>query len=110
MIACLSPPRQVVLFQLVATWVNFTLQGRNVIIEQAYGGPKITKDGVTVAKAIEFENRYQNVGASLVKQVASATNDVAGDGKDQHCMMSCKTLHAVLDNYPQHYSLRYCSW
>ena len=57
------------------------LQGRNVIIEQAYGSPKITKDGVTVAKAIEFENRYQNVGASLVKQVASATNDVAGDGK-----------------------------
>jgi len=55
-------------------------QGRNVIIEQAYGSPKITKDGVTVAKAIEFENRYQNVGASLVKQVASATNDVAGDG------------------------------
>lgn len=61
--------------------VFITLQGRNVIIEQAYGGPKITKDGVTVAKAIEFENRYQNVGASLVKQVASATNDVAGDGK-----------------------------
>ena len=60
------------------------LQGRNVIIEQAYGGPKITKDGVTVAKAIEFENRYQNVGASLVKQVASATNDVAGDGNYQH--------------------------
>ena len=57
------------------------LQGRNVIIEQAYGSPKITKDGVTVAKAIEFENRYQNVGAALVKQVASATNDVAGDGE-----------------------------
>lgn len=57
------------------------MQGRNVIIEQAYGSPKITKDGVTVAKAIEFENRYQNVGAALVKQVASATNDVAGDGE-----------------------------
>lgn len=57
------------------------VQGRNVIIEQAYGSPKITKDGVTVAKAIEFENRYQNVGAALVKQVASATNDVAGDGE-----------------------------
>ncbi|KAL3137677.1 Mitochondrial chaperonin 60 [Trebouxia sp. C0009 RCD-2024] len=63
-----------------AVQVTLGPKGRNVIIEQAYGGPKITKDGVTVAKAIEFENRYQNVGASLVKQVASATNDVAGDG------------------------------
>ena len=45
------------------------LQGRNVVIEQAYGAPKITKDGVTVAKAIEFKDKFQNVGASLVKQV-----------------------------------------
>ena len=51
-----------------------------MVIEQAYGGPKITKDGVTVAKAIEFKDKFQNVGASLVKAVASATNDVAGDG------------------------------
>lgn len=50
------------------------------MIEQSYGAPKITKDGVTVAKALEFKDRYHNVGASLVKQVASATNDVAGDG------------------------------
>ena len=57
------------------------MQGRNVVIEQSYGAPKITKDGVTVAKSIELKDRYQNVGASLVKQVASATNDVAGDGK-----------------------------
>ena len=55
-------------------------QGRNVVLDQSYGGPKITKDGVTVAKAIEFKDKFQNVGASLVKQVASATNDVAGDG------------------------------
>lgn len=51
------------------------------MIDQSYGGPKITKDGVTVAKAIELSDRYHNVGANLVKQVASATNDVAGDGK-----------------------------
>jgi chaperonin GroEL len=51
------------------------------MIEQAYGGPKITKDGVTVAKAIELKDRFENMGASLVKQVASATNDVAGDGR-----------------------------
>jgi chaperonin GroEL len=52
-----------------------------VIIEQSYGPPKITKDGVTVAKAIEFSNRFENLGANLIKQVASATNDVAGDGE-----------------------------
>jgi chaperonin GroEL len=56
------------------------MQGRNVVIEQAYGPPKITKDGVTVAKAIEFQDKFHNVGAQLVRQVASATNDVAGDG------------------------------
>ena len=56
------------------------MQGRNVVIEQSYGSPKITKDGVTVAKAIEFKDRFQNVGASLIRQVASDTNDVAGDG------------------------------
>lgn len=50
------------------------------MIEQPYGGPKITKDGVTVAKAIELKDKFENMGASLVKQVASATNDVAGDG------------------------------
>lgn len=63
-----------------AVQVTLGPKGRNVVIEQPYGGPKITKDGVTVAKSIEFSDRFQNVGASLVKQVASATNDVAGDG------------------------------
>lgn len=68
--------------EMLAAAVEVTLgpKGRNVMIEQPYGAPKITKDGVTVAKAIEFKDKYQNVGASLVKQVASATNDVAGDG------------------------------
>jgi len=51
-----------------------------VLIEQSFGGPKITKDGVTVAKAIELEDRYENLGARLVQDVASKTNDVAGDG------------------------------
>ncbi|CAN6551960.1 unnamed protein product [Malus baccata var. baccata] len=54
--------------------------GRNVVIEQSFGAPKVTKDGVTVAKSIEFKDKVKNVGASLVKQVANATNDVAGDG------------------------------
>lgn len=55
-------------------------KGRNVIIEQPYGAPKITKDGVTVAKAIEFADPFENMGAQLVRQVCSKTNDLAGDG------------------------------
>merc|ERR1740124_2153641 len=55
-------------------------KGRNVVIEQSFGAPKITKDGVTVAKAIEFADKHQNIGAQLVRQVANKTNDVAGDG------------------------------
>ena len=58
------------------------LQGRTVIIDGSYKGPKITKDGVTVAKSVEFEDSAKNVGANLVKQVAEATNKVAGDGMD----------------------------
>lgn len=55
-------------------------KGRNVALNQSWGAPKITKDGVTVAKHIEFENQLENVGAQLIRQVASKTNDVAGDG------------------------------
>ena len=51
-----------------------------MVIEQPYGSPKITKDGVTVARNIEFQDRFHNLGASLVKQVATQTNDIAGDG------------------------------
>jgi chaperonin GroEL len=55
-------------------------KGRNAIIQQPYGPPKITKDGVTVAKAIDFEDPFEDMGAQLIKSVASRTNDVAGDG------------------------------
>ncbi|EPY19699.1 chaperonin GroEL, partial [Strigomonas culicis] len=55
-------------------------KGRNVIIEQAYGAPRVTKDGVTVARAIDFEDHYENMGAQLLKQVCNQTNDLAGDG------------------------------
>ena len=55
-------------------------RGRNVVLDRSFGAPKITKDGVSVAKDIEFKNRYHNLGASLVKQVASKVNDEAGDG------------------------------
>lgn len=66
----------------LADTVQVTLgpRGRNVVIDKPYGAPKITKDGVTVAKEIEFADKYQNIGAQLVKQVAQKTNDIAGDG------------------------------
>jgi chaperonin GroEL len=54
--------------------------GRNVLIDQSYGSPKITKDGVTVAKAVEISEKAVNIGASLVKDVANKANDEAGDG------------------------------
>lgn len=64
---------------LSSSWYTH-LQGRNVIIEKSNGNPKVTKDGVTVAKSIIFENKAKNLGAELVKQVANATNNAAGDG------------------------------
>lgn len=63
-----------------AVQVTLGPRGRNVVIDRQFGAPKITKDGVSVAKEIEFADRYQNIGAQLVKQVASRTNDIAGDG------------------------------
>src|SRR5690348_9655221 len=67
---------------LLANAVKVTLgpRGRNVVIEKSWGAPTVTKDGVTVAKEIEVENKFQNMGAQMVKEVASKTSDVAGDG------------------------------
>jgi chaperonin GroEL len=66
----------------LADAVKVTLgpKGRNVVIEKSFGSPTITKDGVTVAKEIELENRFENMGAQMVREVASKTSDVAGDG------------------------------
>ena len=66
----------------LARAVKVTLgpKGRNVILDKPFGGPQITKDGVTVAKDIELEDKYENMGAQLVKEVASKTSDGAGDG------------------------------
>ena len=64
----------------LANAVKVTLgpKGRNVVLDRGYGSPIITKDGVTVAKEIELEDKFENLGAELVKEVASKTNDVAG--------------------------------
>ena len=66
----------------VANTVRITLgpAGRNVVLEKSYGAPTVTKDGVSVAKEIEFEDRFKNMGAQMVKEVASKTSDTAGDG------------------------------
>ncbi len=67
---------------ILANAVKVTLgpKGRNVVIDKSFGAPRITKDGVTVAKEIELENKFENMGAQMVKEVASRTNDTAGDG------------------------------
>ncbi|NDA48282.1 MAG: chaperonin GroEL, partial [Alphaproteobacteria bacterium] len=67
---------------ILANAVKVTLgpKGRNVVIEKSFGAPRITKDGVTVAKEIELEDKFENMGAQMVREVASKTNDTAGDG------------------------------
>jgi len=68
--------------EVLANAVRITLgpKGRNVVIEKSFGAPRITKDGVTVAKEIELEDKFENMGAQMVREVASKTNDIAGDG------------------------------
>src|SRR3989339_1511135 len=67
---------------ILANVVKVTLgpKGRNVVLDRGFGAPTITKDGVTVAKDIELEDKFENIGAEIVKEVASKTADVAGDG------------------------------
>ena len=67
---------------ILADAVKVTLgpKGRNVVIDKSFGAPRITKDGVTVAKEIELSDKFENMGAQMIREVASKTNDVAGDG------------------------------
>src|ERR1700755_3040695 len=67
---------------VLANAVKVTLgpKGRNVVIDKSFGAPRITKDGVTVAKEIELEDKFENMGAQMLREVASKTNDTAGDG------------------------------
>src|ERR1700739_1741410 len=68
--------------ETLANAVKVTLgpKGRNVVIDKSFGAPRITKDGVTVAKEIELDDKFENMGAQMVREVASKTNDLAGDG------------------------------
>src|SRR5438876_2139797 len=63
-----------------AVRVTLGPKGRNVILDKSYGAPRITKDGVTVAKEIELSDKFENMGAQMVREVASKTSDIAGDG------------------------------
>ena len=67
---------------ILANAVRVTLgpKGRNVVLDKSYGAPRITKDGVTVAKEIELSDKFENMGAQMVKEVASKTSTIAGDG------------------------------
>ena len=84
----------------LADAVKVTLgpKGRNVIIEKKFGSPTVTKDGVTVAKEIELENKIENVGAQMVKEVASKTSDVAGDGTTTATVLAQSIMTAGLKN------------
>ncbi len=79
----------------LADTVKITIgpKGRNVMLEKSYGAPLIANDGVTIAKEIELKNKYQNMGAKLVQEVASKTNDVAGDGTTTATLLAQAMIH-----------------
>src|ERR671938_3269 len=75
---------------ILANAVKVTLgpKGRNVVIDKSFGAPRTTKDGVTVAKEVELEDKFENMGAQMLREVASKTNDVAGDGTTTACVLA----------------------
>ena len=84
----------------LANTVKVTLgpKGRNVVLDKSYGAPLITNDGVTIAKEIELEDRYENMGAQLVKEVATKTNDDAGDGTTTATVLAQAMIHEGMKN------------
>ena len=84
----------------LADTVKITLgpKGRNVVLDKKYGSPLITNDGVTIAKDIELEDPFENMGAQLVKEVATKTNDVAGDGTTTATLLAQAMIREGLKN------------
>ena len=84
----------------LADTVRVTLgpKGRNVVLDKSYGAPLITNDGVTIAKEIELEDAFENMGAQLVKEVATKTNDVAGDGTTTATLLAQALVREDLKN------------
>src|SRR5437773_9578158 len=84
----------------LANVVRVTLgpKGRNVVLDKKWGAPTITNDGVTIAKEVELEEPYENLGAQLAKEVATKTNDVAGDGTTTATVLAQALVHEGLRN------------
>ena len=84
----------------LANTVRVTIgpKGRNVVLDKSYGAPLITNDGVTIAKDIELEDAFENQGAQLVKEVATKTNDVAGDGTTTATVLAQAMVNAGMKN------------
>ena len=84
----------------LADTVRVTLgpKGRNVVLDKSFGAPRITNDGVTIAKEIELEDAFENMGAQLIKEVASKTNDVAGDGTTTATVLAQAMVHEGMKN------------
>ena len=84
----------------LADTVKITLgpKGRNVVLDKKFGAPIITNDGVTIAKEIELEDAFENMGAQLVKEVATKTNDVAGDGTTTATLLAQALVHEGTKN------------
>ena len=85
---------------VLADTVKITLgpKGRNVMLDKKYGAPLITNDGVTIAKEIELEDPFENMGAQLVKEVATKTNDVAGDGTTTATLLAQAIIREGMKN------------
>ena len=96
----------------LANAVKVTLgpKGRNVILGKTYGAPHITKDGVSVAKEIELEDPFENMGAQLVKEVASKTNDDAGDGTTTATILAQSIIGVGLKRPSLRSSPRFAPW
>ena len=84
----------------LADTVKITLgpKGRNVVLDKKYGTPLITNDGVTIAKEIELDDPFENMGAQIVKEVSTKTNDVAGDGTTTACLLAQAIIREGLKN------------
>lgn len=95
-----DPARQRLLagVNILADAVKVTLgpKGRNVILDKSFGAPTVTKDGVSVAKEIELADRFENMGAQMVKEVASQTSDVAGDGTTTATVLAQSILLSLI--------------
>ena len=92
-----------------AVKVTLGPKGRNVIIDKKFGAPQVTKDGVTVAKEVELEDSFANMGAQMVKEVASKTNDDAGDGTTTATVLAQSMPWSGVAKSPPAVPERFCS-